>query len=178
MSETPRPPLALDHPIWSRLSRYTIGPAGSVLPFARRLARENGWSEVHAARVVIEYKRFAFLAVTAGHVVTPSDAVDQAWHLHLTYTRDYWQRFCPDILGRPLHHEPTAGGADESARHFEQYAQTLASYETAFGAVPPADIWPPAADILFHAPRARRVNPREVFIIPRPRLAWLRGRPR
>ncbi len=45
-----------------------------------------------------EYRRFAFLAATAGHPVTPSDAVDQAWHLHLTYSRDYWDRFCP-LLG-------------------------------------------------------------------------------
>ena len=59
-----------------------------------RLASENGWSREYAVRVMQEYRRFAFLAVAAGHPVSPSDAVDQAWHLHLVYTRSYWDEFC------------------------------------------------------------------------------------
>jgi hypothetical protein len=172
MSETNRLPTTLDgHPVWLALSRYSIGPEDTALSFADRLARENGWRAAHAARVIEEYKRFAFLAVTAGHEVTPSDAVDQAWHLHLTYSRDYWERFCPEILGCPLHHGPTAGGAGERQRHFEQYGATLKAYEAAFGAPPPADIWPSAARLLIDAPRARRIHPRDVLIIPRP-LVW------
>ena len=86
MSKTNRlPAFPPGHPVWLSLSRYTIGPADAALPFAARLARENGWSDAHAARVMEEYRRFCFLATTAGHEVTPSDAVDQAWHLHLTY---------------------------------------------------------------------------------------------
>ena len=110
--------------------------------FAARLARENGWSAAHAARVIEEYKRFCFLAATAGHAVTPSHAVDQAWHLHLTYSRDYWERFCPAVLGRALHHDPTHGGPVERHRHFRQYAETLKSYERAFGQGAPEDFWP------------------------------------
>jgi hypothetical protein len=158
-----------DHPVWTALSHYIIGPDDAALPFAARLARENGWSAARAARVIEEYKRFCFLAVTAGHEVTPSDAVDQAWHLHLTYTRDYWERFCPEILGRPLHHGPTAGGAAEKQRYFEQYAETLKSYEQVFD-LPPADIWPSAAQRLIEDPKARRVHPRDAFILPRTRL--------
>jgi len=158
-----------DDPVWAALFHYTIGPEDAALPFAARLARENGWSAAKAARVIEEYKRFCFLAVTAGHEVTPSDAVDQAWHLHLTYTRDYWERFCPEILGRPLHHGPTAGGAEEAQRYFEQYAETLKSYERVFG-LPPADIWPGAAQRLIEDPKARRVHPRDAFILPRNRF--------
>jgi len=167
MSETPRLLATPDHPVWAALSRYTIGPADAELPFAARLARENGWSDAYAARVIEEYKRFCFLAVTAGHEVTPSDAVDQAWHLHLTYSRDYWERFCPDVLGCPLHHGPTAGGGTERHRYFEQYAETLKSYEHAFGAPPPADLWPDAARRLIDDPRALRVHPRDAIVIPR-----------
>ena len=155
------------HPVWLSLSLYTIGPAEAALPFAARLARENGWGDVHAARVIEEYRRFCFLAVIAGHEVTPSDAVDQAWHLHLTYSRDYWERFCPDILGRALHHGPTAGGSEEVHRYFEQYARTLKSYEQVFGEPPPLDIWPSAARRLIEDPKARRVHPRDAIIIPR-----------
>jgi len=167
MSETKRLLVTADHPVWAALFPYTIGPPEAALPFAGRLARENGWSDAHAARVIEEYKRFCFLAATVDHPVTPSDAVDQAWHLHLTYSRDYWERFCPDILGRPLHHGPTAGGAIEQHRYFEHYAETLKSYEHAFGAPPPADIWPDAARRLIDDPKARRVHPRDAIIIPR-----------
>src|SRR5687767_62987 len=104
MGETIRPAASyLEHPVWVALAKHVIGPEKAQLSFAERLARENGWSMVHADRVTREYKRFCFLAATAGHPVTPSDAVDQAWHLHLTYSRDYWQRFCPEVLGRALH---------------------------------------------------------------------------
>jgi hypothetical protein len=162
-----------DHPVWIALSRYNIGPDDAALSFAQRLARENGWGADHAARVIDEYKRFCFLAATAPHPVTPSDAVDQAWHLHLTYSRDYWERFCPEVLGRPLHHGPTAGGPTEQARYFEQYAHTLKSYETVFGESAPADLWPKASQRLNDDPRARRVHPRDGVIVKRWMLAAL-----
>jgi hypothetical protein len=158
MRETERPTCSFDHPIWVALSHYTIGPEDADLPFAARLARENGWSAAHAARVLEEYKRFCFLAATAGHAVTPSDAVDQAWHLHLTYSRDYWERFCPSVLGRPLHHEPTAGGRQQGQLFFAQYAETLKSYERVFGDRAPEDLWPKATKRPIHDPRPRRVH--------------------
>lgn len=158
-----------DHPLWSTISCYDFGPSDAALSFAGRLARENGWRSAHAVRVIEEYRRFCFLAVTAGHPVTPSDAVDQAWHLHLTYTRDYWQRFCP-MLGRDLHHQPTEGGPAEHARFFAQYAQTLHSYEAAFG-TPPGDIWPSARRRLVDDPQARRVHRRDALVLPIP-VAW------
>ncbi len=160
-----------DHPIWIAISRYTIGADDAALSFEQRLARENGWSASHAARVIEDYKRFCFLAVTAPHPVTPSDAVDQAWHLHLTYSRDYWERFCPEVLGRPLHHGPTAGGDAEQARYFEQYADTLKSYEAVFGETAPADLWPKASQRLLDDPRARRVHPRDGIFVKRGALA-------
>ena len=149
----------------ARLFTYAIGPETAVLSFADRLARENRWTPSYARRVIREYYRFCFLAVTAGHEVTPSDQVDQAWHLHLTYTRDYWHRFCPDILGMPLHHGPTAGGQDERTRYYEQYAQTLKSYQQAFGETPPEDIWSPAAERFGDHPRAFRIRPSQVIFL-------------
>src|SRR5688500_19140185 len=103
----------LAHPLWRALQTYEIGPPDAALTFPARLARENRWSLAFAERVIGEYKRFCFLAVTAGHEVTPSDAVDQAWHLHLAYSRDNWRRLCPTMLGHDLHHGPTADGDAE-----------------------------------------------------------------
>lgn len=154
--------------LWQRLADYEIGPEDAAFTFAQRLARENRWSADHAARVLTEYKRFCWLACEAGHEVTPSDAVDQAWHLHLTYSRDYWDRFCPDVLRMPLHHGPTAGGTAERTRYYDQYAQTLASYKAHFGEAASDDIWPGARRRFVVDPKAVRVNPADVVILARP----------
>jgi hypothetical protein len=163
-----------DHPVWRTLSSYEIGTADAALSFCQRLARENGWSLAYADRVIGEYKRFCFLAVTAGHVVTPSDAVDQSWHLHLCYSRDYWERFCPHVLGKLLHHGPTAGGAGQLHVHVEQYARTLQSYESVFGPAP-ADIWPDTRRRFRDDPRARRVHPRDGVVVAHWMLGLLLG---
>lgn len=159
-----------EHPVWQRLSSYTVGPENAGLTFLARLARENGWSAPYAERVFDEYRRFCFLAATGEEELTPSDAVDQAWHLHLAYTRDYWGRFCPEVLGLSLHHGPTAGGDTERSRFFDQYARTLLRYEQVFGKIPPGDIWPAAARRLLDDPRARRVHPRDGIVVSRAAL--------
>jgi hypothetical protein len=125
-----------------RLNNFSFDAPDAVFPFSSRLAKENQWSPTYARRVIAEYKRFAFLAVAAGHPVSPSEAVDQAWHLHLTYSHNYWRVFCPEVLQKPFHHAPTKGGGDEHSKFNDWYARTLASYARFFGAPPPEDIWP------------------------------------
>ena len=132
------------HELLERLKNFNLDSSASAFPFSNRLAKENQWSPAYARCVIEEYKRFAFLAVAAGHPVSPPEDVDQAWHLHLTYSQNYWRVFCPEILRQPFHHQPTKGGADEHEKFSDWYARTLASYETFFGEPPPADIWPPS----------------------------------
>lgn len=128
--------------LWGRINSFLFDDPTASFSFTQRLARENHWSLPFATRVVEEYKRFIFLAVTCDHVVSPSDEVDQAWHLHLVYTRSYWDEFCGEILGRPIHHGPTKGGKSESDKFVELYEQTKDSYASKFGCQPPPDIWP------------------------------------
>jgi len=33
--------------------------------------------------------------------------------MHLMYTQNYWEEFCPEILKRKLHHHPSKGGLAE-----------------------------------------------------------------
>lgn len=151
-----------------RITEFRIdGLETPALPFAARLAREHGWSRKYAERVIVEYKRYVFLAITGSMPVCPSEDVDAAWHLHLTYTRSYWKHFCTDVLGKPLHHEPTRGGSNEDDKHHRMYADTLAAYRKAFGENPPVDIWPPS-DVRFGDDlKQRMVNTARNWIIPK-----------
>lgn len=147
-----------DDPLWSRLQAFEFDIAGDSLTFTRRLARENDWPQTFARRVVEEYRRFIYLTQRAGHPVTPSDEVDLAWHLHLVYTRSYWDELCAQVLERPLHHGPTRGGRAEDAKYHDWYAKTLESYTRLSGSAPPADIWPEPAQRFSRNVRWRRVD--------------------
>lgn len=138
-------------------------------PFTARLARDNGWTNDYAARVVLEYKKFIFLCYVAGHQVTPSDEVDQAWHLHLVYSRSYWNDMCRDTIGRPIHHGPTKGGNAERAKYKDNYANTLECYRKHFESEPPADIWPTGKQ-RFSEINFTRVNTHRNWVVPKAML--------
>lgn len=125
-----------------QLLAMRIEEPGASLSFEQALAAEQGWSQTRAAAVAAEYRRFLYLAATSARDATPSRAVDKAWHLHLTYSRHYWDEMCGSMLGQALHHRPGTGGAVESEHYRRQYEDTLALYEATFGTPPPPSIWP------------------------------------
>ena len=136
-------PLGVARPdLLQRLQAWCFDPPGAGLSFAEKLARDQGWSRARAERIVGEYRRFLYLAVAAGHPVCPSAAVDQAWHQHLLDSRAYWQEFCPQVLGRPLHHKPSWERHGEPEAIDQWYGLTLSSYRACFGEDPPDDLWP------------------------------------
>jgi hypothetical protein len=123
---------------------------------------------VFAGRVVGEDKRFVALAMLAGHPVTPSEEIDQAWHLHMVYTRSYWPGLCRNILGRELHHSPTTGGAEENSKFRDWYGKTLESYRRIFGDDPPPDIWPSFRERFVTAGCGRWVDTAKFWLVPKP----------
>lgn len=164
-----------DTALWARITAFAFEPPETRRTFAGRLADETGWSAAHTTRVLIEYRRFLYLACRAGHPVTPSQAVDEAWHLHLMYTRHYWGVLCGEVLGQPLHHGPSLGGSSEAAKFQDWYRRTLDSYARCFGEAPPRDIWPAPEDRFTVTPK-RTVDPTRCWIIPKPSLAALAPR--
>jgi len=154
--------------LYKRIQAFALDRPDSQLSFSQRLARDNGWSSGYTQRVIEEYKKFIFLAVAAGHPVTPSDQIDQVWHLHLTYTRLYWQEFCPKILQTTLHHEPTRGGSSEQLKFGSWYSKTLESYEQFFGHIPPIDIWPKPKDRFGRDLHFIRINTQQSWVLSKP----------
>lgn len=134
-------PPVLDRPaLWAALSNMQIDLPGCGR-FATALAGRQGWTAAFAERVTQEYRRFLYLAATADSEVTPSKAVDEAWHLHLA-SPHYEEGLCRRLLGRRLEHRPGTGEPGEEERHRRQYEALRARYQTVFGELPPSDIWP------------------------------------
>lgn len=106
--------------LYERLQTFSLDEPDAILPFSVRLARENRWSLEYTQQAIAEYKKFAFLAVVAGHPVAPSEQVDQVWHLHLTYTRSYWDEFCPNILRKSFHHYSLTNQIDLALETLQQ----------------------------------------------------------
>ena len=158
--------------LWCRIAQHNFEP-DQALNFTTRLARDKGWQLAFAREAIWEYRRFCFLAVALSDPVTPSEEVDEVWHLHLTYTRDYWQFWCRDALGVELHHEPTLGGPAQRTLFRAQYASTLHRYEGFFGP-PPADFWPATHERFRPAARYRTVDGDLCYTVPRPRAVWRR----
>lgn len=154
--------------LYKRIQAFALDRPDSQLSFSQRLAKDNGWSLGYTQRAIEEYKKFIFLAVAAGHPVTPSDQIDQVWHLHLTYTRLYWQEFCPKILQTTLHHEPTRGGSSEQLKFGSWYSKTLESYEQFFGHIPPIDIWPKPKDRFGRDLHFIRINTQQSWVLSKP----------
>ena len=160
-----------DDPLWVRIRDFRLDDPSVRFTFSKRQARENGWSLDFARRAIEEYKRFCYLGMRAGHPVTPSEEVDQAWHLHLLYTSSYWDEFCGQGLNRPFHHGPTRGGAAECAKFRDWYRATLDSYARMFGEEPPPDIWPSPEKRFKDVSAFRRINIASNWVIPKSQIA-------
>ena len=148
--------------LYRQLQVFPFTRPGETFSFLDRLAKENNWDRSDAEVVLEEYRRFLVLAMFAGHPVTPSDQVDQAWHLHMVYTHSYWDELCGKLLGKPLHHEPSRGGAQEMEKFRTQYTQTLNSYQKIFSEKPPVAIWPAPEDCFSKAADVQRKNDKAV----------------
>ena len=156
--------------LWRRIAAHEFEP-DTPLNFTQRLARDHGWSLEEARAAVDAYRRFCFLAVISPVPMTPSEIVDEVWHQHLIYSRDYWQVWCGERLQATLHHDPTPGGAEAQQTYRRQYAETLALHERVFGPPSPA-LWP-ATHLRFAGSRYRVTDRSRWLLVPRP-LAWLR----
>jgi len=79
-----------------------------------------------------------------------------------------------EILGTPLHHNPTRGGQTEQQKYWQMYQRTLNSYERLFKEKPPLDIWPSPEQRFGRDLHFVRVNTERYWIMPKPTWSWLR----
>lgn len=125
-------------PLWLKLNFLNLGPQAAMNPFMQMLGQQMGWPMPMVSQVMEEYRKFLFLALRAGHPVTPPTIIEQVWNLHMQSAQDYWEKLGALITERPV---AEGIGASVAAGMADQYQQTIASYARIFGMEPPADIW-------------------------------------
>lgn len=152
--------------LWQKIQAFQLDDPKAKLTFSQRLARENAWSNQYTAEVITEYKKFMFLLCVCEHPVTPSDQIDQVWHLHLIYTQSYWEDFCDGVLGKKVHHGPTKGGLLENKKYTNLYELTQLAYQKYFETEPPKEIWWETQK-RFQQIRFQRVNTHTHWIVPK-----------
>ncbi|KAB1231798.1 glycine-rich domain-containing protein [Chryseobacterium viscerum] len=133
--------LVTDNELWQRISDFSIDKADAAFPFSKKLAKEERWSLDFAKKAIEEYKKFVYLCCILPNGASPSETVDKVWHMHLIYTQNYWEEFCPHILKRSLHHHPSKGGTAEKTKHQNWFEDTLVQYRKVFQKEAPEDIW-------------------------------------
>ena len=133
--------LLKDESLWSRIQGFSLDAPDADFPFSKKLAKEESWSLDFTRKAIEEYKKFVYLCCILPHGASPSGIVDKVWHMHLIYTQNYWEDFCPNILKRMLHHHPSKGGSKENIKHKDWFSDTLKNYREIFQSEAPQDIW-------------------------------------
>jgi hypothetical protein len=110
--------------------------------FEKQLATKHDLTDESARRLKEEYRRFLYLKVVDGGVLTPSEWVDRAWHQHLETEGGAWDEYCKEALQSKLEHKTGLPSAEAKA----SYARALDLYRREFKEEPPPDIWPSLAD--------------------------------
>jgi hypothetical protein len=88
----------------------------------QRLVEREHWEEKHAAKAIRRYKNFLILiAKYPDHLLAPAPDMDEAWHNHILFTREYFQA-CEEIFGGYLHHTPAQSSLSDEKERME-YAQ-------------------------------------------------------
>ncbi|HZH96015.1 MAG TPA: hypothetical protein VEY06_09025, partial [Flavisolibacter sp.] len=128
--------------LWKKIQDFELDDPAAAYPFSKKLAKEAAWQMPFTRLAIAEYKKFLLLCCISPQGASPSEVVDKVWHLHLTYTRNYWDELCSNVLGKPLHHHPSTGGMQEQKKHQAWYQETLQLYTEVFGESPPPAIWP------------------------------------
>lgn len=110
-------------------------------PIRKRLQAQSLLSESLIDLALLEYRRFmALVALEKKMFPMCSPEIDEVWHTHLLFTRNYSQ-FCERVFGEFLHHEPELSSIAPRHRDFKGF---FAAYERWFGM--PSPLWTKIAD--------------------------------
>jgi hypothetical protein len=74
--------------------------------------KHSDWSRTKVMELIREYKNFLYVCARDESENVPSAEVDEIWHEHILFTKDY-EDWC-NFLGRKIHHNPEKVGEKKS----------------------------------------------------------------
>lgn len=114
--------------LWETIQHTSLVKGGDAT-LLEKVMKKTKWDRATTIKVMEEYRKFLYLSAINESVV-PSEMVDEVWHEHILFTKDYFERW-PKILGKTLHHNPAVKG--EKNTYNKDYTTTLTSYKKEFG---------------------------------------------
>ena len=94
----------------------------------KRLTDRYKWPSENASEAVRRYKNFLLLLLKyPDEVLAPAPDIDEAWHNHILFTREY-MRDCQAIFGNYLHHAPSRNSPEEKKVMLEAQSRTSDLY--------------------------------------------------
>ncbi len=88
--------------LWEKIRDFPLDDPGAFLPFSDKQAFNQNWSVSFTQRAIAEYKKFIFLCCVSEMGASPSQVVDEVWHLHLPYTTSCCPCTCCPVPGISL----------------------------------------------------------------------------
>lgn len=99
------------------------------------LVRKQVLFEEEVDLAIIEYRKFLILArLGHGPLEMFSPLVDEVWHTHILFTRDY-AKFCQTAFGHFFHHQPHTG-LEEGVKQ-DAVSRFVSAYTHLFGLLSP-----------------------------------------
>ncbi|MBP7075217.1 MAG: glycine-rich domain-containing protein-like [Rhabdochlamydiaceae bacterium] len=94
----------------------------------KRLTDRYKWPSENASEAVRRYKNFLLLLLKyPNEVLAPTPDIDEAWHNHILFTREY-MRDCQAIFGNYLHHAPSRNSPEEKKVMLEAQSRSSDLY--------------------------------------------------
>jgi len=81
-----------------------------LTPMIERVMKEKRWTRRMAETAAHFYRNYLFLVKKYGDDIPtlgPTKQMDEIWHAHILYTRDY-RAFCEKVFGGYLDHQPNS----------------------------------------------------------------------
>ena len=109
-----------------------------------RLKRDHNYNDDYIARMEEEYKKFIALCASSRTTgLGIARELDEFWHAHLMFTKDY-ESMCDQVKGSFIHHNPADEEESDGSRKQKVlvgYTKTYELYVNSFGD-PPKEFWP------------------------------------
>lgn len=111
-------------------------PARDCQSFEHNLRKIGDWTDESSLRITEAYRRFLYLKALSGKTIKPPRWIDQAWHLHLSFLKNY--REFEAAVGRRILH----GIGMNRRERDEAYDFGRSLWCSEFDIPPKEDIWP------------------------------------